>query len=190
MSSACSGCCGAAQANIEWIAASRRFRVRAVLPLWCSRWWRKLVISGALRSAKSSSEGALPVWAAAKQQEPPGGAVGADGVATGLELPHQPVGEERLQGGREQRHDCPAREAPPPWSTWACSRGAEIAALTLEDVDWRSGIVMISGKAAGATSFPFPATSPRRSSPTCGTGGRPPRLTAGCSSAAWHRTAA
>jgi hypothetical protein len=48
-----------------------------------------------------------------QQQEPPGGPVGADGVAAGLELPHQPVGEERLQGRREQRHGCPGREAAP-----------------------------------------------------------------------------
>jgi len=47
------------------LAASRRFLVRTVLPRWCSRWSRKLVISGALMSAKSSPEGALLVWAAA-----------------------------------------------------------------------------------------------------------------------------
>ena len=69
-----------------------------------------------------------------QQQEPPGGAVGADGVAAGLELPHQPVGEERLQGRREQRHDCPAREAPPARSTWACSRCAA-SAISSGDAD-------------------------------------------------------
>ena len=69
-------------------------------------------------------------------------------------------------------------------------RAGEIAALTIEDVDWRSGIVVISGKGGRRDQLPFPATSPRRSSATCGTGGRAPRLTAGCSSAASHRTAA
>ena len=49
-------------------------------------------------------------------------------------LDGKPVGEERLQGGREQRHDCPAREAPPPWSTWACSRCAA-SAISSGDAD-------------------------------------------------------
>jgi len=49
-------------------------------------------------------------------------------------------------------------------------RAREIAALTLEDVDWRSGIVEISGKGGRRDQLPLPtATSPWRSSPTCGT---------------------
>ncbi len=54
-------------------------------------------------------------------------------MAAGLELPHQPVGEERLQGGSEQRHDCPSREAPAR-STWAWSRCAA-SAISSGDAD-------------------------------------------------------
>ena len=74
-----------------------------------------------------------PLGGGEQQQEPPGGAVGADGVTAGLELPHQPVGEERLQGRREQRHDRPAREASPARSTWSCSRCAASAISSGDD---------------------------------------------------------
>ena len=38
------------------------------------------------------------------EQQPEGVAVGGDGVAAGLTLAHQPVGEKRLQGWRQRGH--------------------------------------------------------------------------------------
>ena len=70
-----------------------------LLPRSCSRWSRKAPISGASRSARSSSAGGLPVWPAGEaEQQPPGVAVGGDGVRAGAALADEPVGEERLAG--------------------------------------------------------------------------------------------
>ena len=63
----------------------------------------------------SSRDGLLPALLGGEDdQHPERVAVGGDRVAAGLALQRQPVGEERLQGGGEGRHDSPFR--------WACSR--------------------------------------------------------------------
>src|SRR5258708_24210665 len=58
------------------------------------------------------------------QDELPGVAVGGDGVAAGLPLGDQPVGEECLQGGGQGAHECPARCASRRWPAIAISSGA------------------------------------------------------------------
>ena len=45
------------------------------------------------------------------EQQPQGVAVGRDGLRAGLALLEEPVGEERLQRGRDQRHDRAASQA-------------------------------------------------------------------------------
>ena len=66
MTAACSGACGAAYLNSEWIAARRALRVALPLPRWSSRWLRNAPIRAASRSARLSWAGALPVWSRAK----------------------------------------------------------------------------------------------------------------------------
>ena len=53
----------------------------------------------------SSWPGCFPVRLGGERQEqPPGVAVGGDGLRAGMPLPGQPVGEERLQVGGERGH--------------------------------------------------------------------------------------
>lgn len=59
-------------------------------------------------------------------------------------------------------------------------RAGEVAALRLEDIDWRAGELVIRGKADAWTGCPYPETSVRRWPTTCGTAGRP-RVAGRCS---------
>ena len=62
-------------------------------------------MSGASRSATLSLEGCFPVRSEAKaRSRRQGVAVGGDGLAAGVPLPSEPVGEERLQDGGEVGH--------------------------------------------------------------------------------------
>ncbi len=60
-------------------------------------------------------------------------------------------------------------------------RAGEVAALSLDDVDWRAGELVIVGKGRRSERLPLPTMSARRSSTTCGPGGPRQRRTGGCS---------
>ena len=77
---------------VEEAGDQRRVEIDDVQP----RWW---------------DPGAL---AGEAEQQPQRVAVGGDGVSTGVSLPDQPVGEERLQGRGERTHRSDPR--------WASSR--------------------------------------------------------------------
>jgi integrase len=67
-------------------------------------------------------------------------------------------------------------------------RAGEVAALSLEDIDWRAGELIVRGKARGLSGCRCPTTSGRRSSGTCVTGVPRPRWTGRCSCASARRT--
>ena len=75
------------------------------------------------------------------QEQPPGVAVGGDGVGAGADLSDQSGGEERLQGGCEPGHRDPARRAGPAgrdgagW--WWVSRSAAAASSSLVPVRYQ-----------------------------------------------------
>jgi integrase/recombinase XerD len=62
-------------------------------------------------------------------------------------------------------------------------RAGEVAALGLDDIDWRRGELTVCGKGAAVTGCRCPPMWARRSSPTCATAVPAARWTARCSSA-------
>src|SRR5487761_1822086 len=95
------------------MAARRALRAAALWPRPVSRW------------PIASWHGGLRSWPLAKPQDKlPGVAVGGDGVAAGLPLGGEAVGEERLQGGGQGAHECPPRCASRRWPASAISSGA------------------------------------------------------------------
>src|SRR6266571_565249 len=93
---------------MEWIAASRALRVRAVLPRTASRCSRNAVTIGASRSARLSALGCFPGAAGGEaEQQPERVPVGGDRAGAGLPLADQPAGEELLQDWCEVTHRRP-----------------------------------------------------------------------------------
>ena len=128
--------------NSDRIAVRRRLRVRGLLWRSCSRCSRKRAISGSSRSSQSSAEGCLPVVVVdVAEQQPQRVAVGRDRARAGLQLARQPVGEERLQRRRDERHGQTAcrvveragRRAraarAPPTGRSTCSAGSRVAEI-------------------------------------------------------------
>ena len=68
-------------------------------------------------------------------------------------------------------------------------RTDEVATLTLDDVDWRSGEMLVRAKGRQGAQMPMPQTSAQLSSPTCVMAARRRRV-AGCFCARWHPTSA
>ena len=116
---ACSGWARAAKRNREWIAASRALRVRTLLPRSCLEvveeagdQWR--VEIGEVQHGRCHGDALGRV----AQQQSQRVAVGGDGVAAGLSLGEESVGEERLQRRSERAHRCAADRC----ARWASSR--------------------------------------------------------------------
>ena len=96
----------------EWIAASRAFRVRALLPRTVSRWSRKSSTSGASKSASWSAEGGLPARSPAKPSSSSNASPGLDGAGAGAALggqaPQEEVLHELAEPDLRRSHDTPA----------------------------------------------------------------------------------
>jgi len=67
-------------------------------------------------------------------------------------------------------------------------RAGEVAALGLDDLDWRVGEITVVGKGNRAKGCRCRPMSAPRSSPICDTADRRPRRAAACSSALKHPT--
>ena len=68
-------------------------------------------------------------------------------------------------------------------------RAGEVAALTLEDIDWRAGEITVRGKGTRCERLPLPADAGRRSAATCATAGPSrSRVLGRCSCAPGRRT--
>ena len=94
---------GEAEEGVDRLPAGRCGSVR-VLPRPCSRWSKNAEIVAASRSSSASVAGAFLVFSFEEaEQEPEGVPIGGDGVGARLALGHQPLGEERLEGGGRAR---------------------------------------------------------------------------------------
>ena len=106
MSAACSGCRRAAKRNREWMAASLALRVRRLLPRSAFQVVQERPRSAGRRDPRDAALAGRLLRLAFDEveQEPEGVPIGGDGVRAGVALGHQPLGEERLEGGGERAH--------------------------------------------------------------------------------------